>query len=251
MPYQAATFDAVQRRIRADLNARIPELINASPHSLAAAIVNTIAGGVQQMDASIPAIIEATHPATATGEHLTTLAATWKINRKENESDAALRARYHDRLNRAPAAMTAHDWKRVAEAQPAVAHAWVIDEYPPDVEIYVVAADGSNLTAEQLATAKAGMEAERPAGCPLAIASPARTNITCRLNAPQPVPPVLQDAITRLAILDSGMQAHFNPQVFYTAAQIVGEPINIHSPTEQVAMERRSIPQFNFPAPPF
>ena len=47
------------------------------------------------------------------------------------------------------------------------------------------------------------------------------------------------------------MQATFNSDIVYRAAQITGHNVALHSPLGETAMLPRSIPEFNFPAPPF
>ena len=203
------TLAEINRRVFARMTARIPALINAPDESLARVFAAVVAGVMHEMQQSTPAIAEAAHPATASGKHLTDLAQVWGVHRKDNEADALLRGRLHLRLQQTPGAGTLLDWERWAKEQPEVAHAWVINPNPPDVYVYVVNADGGNLTDEQLAAARAALDLRRPAGCPLFVASPARTHIVIRLNAPQPVPQALQDAITRLAITEAGNAGNF------------------------------------------
>ena len=245
------TLAQVTARVRARLTARIPATINASEHSLASVIVHTIAGANAELGESIPGLAKAAHPQTATGQQLTDYAAVYNIERKVDESDNDLRARLHLRLNRAPAAMTPHDWEREARSQPAVWLSWVRTPFPPEVDLYVVGEDGADLTDEQLQAVRDGLESKRPAGCPLNVRRPARTNISVRLTAPQPPPLALTQAIIRLGIQEAGLKSVLPAQVFYSAAQMAGVNIALHSPTEDTALADNSIPNFYFPAPPF
>ena len=167
----------LRERIRSRLTARIPALINAPENSIALNLADIIAGAMYESEQSIPGIARAAHPATATGQHLTDLAAVWSIQRKPDEDDDTLRNRLQDQIRTPLQTGTAADWEKWATALEGVDRAFA-REIQSGVQIYLTNNTFTlELTEELEGRYREILNRNKPAGCELILSTPVATGI--------------------------------------------------------------------------